>query len=86
MLSNRRHFDQVLAQEIEALERNCHPLSIILLDVDFFKRFNDSLGHQASDRCLIDLGVILKNVSNRPRYLAARDGGEKFVIILPIPI
>ncbi|MCZ4335972.1 GGDEF domain-containing protein [Shewanella colwelliana] len=82
-LSNRRHFDEILAQEIRVSERNRHPLSLILLDVDFFKRLNDKLGHQVGDDCLVALGVILSGIASRPRDLAARYGGEEFVLILP---
>ena len=82
-LSNRRHFDEILAQEIRASERNLHPLSLILFDVDFFKRLNDRLGHQVGDDCLVALGVILSGIASRPRDLAARYGGEEFVLILP---
>ena len=52
-ISNRRHFDQILTQEVHASERNNHALTIILLDVDFFKRLNDTLGHQAGDDYLV---------------------------------
>ena len=82
-LSNRRHFDEVLALEIKAAERTGDPLSMILLDVDFFKRLNDSLGHSDGDRCLVRLGEVLHGVASRPRDLAARYGGEEFAIILP---
>ncbi|BAJ03551.1 GGDEF domain-containing protein [Shewanella violacea] len=82
-ISNRRHFDEVLSQEIRAAERNKHPLSVILIDVDYFKKLNDSLGHQVGDECLIELAKVLMSIANRPRDLAARYGGEEFVILLP---
>lgn len=82
-LSNRRHFDEILHQEIRASERNRHPLSLILLDVDFFKRLNDSQGHVAGDRCLVQLAAILSEIAHRPRDLATRYGGEEFALILP---
>ncbi|QFU21414.1 GGDEF domain-containing protein [Shewanella eurypsychrophilus] len=82
-ISNRRHFDEILSQEIRAAERNNHPLCLILIDVDFFKRLNDSLGHQVGDDCLVALAKVLTGVANRPRDLAARYGGEEFVILLP---
>ena len=82
-ISNRRHFDEILSQEIRASERNNHPLCVIMIDVDFFKRLNDSLGHQVGDECLITLAKLLSSVANRPRDLAARYGGEEFVILLP---
>ncbi len=82
-ISNRRHFDEILSQEIRASERNGHPLSVILIDVDFFKKLNDSLGHQVGDDCLVALAKVLTSIANRPRDLAARYGGEEFVILLP---
>lgn len=82
-LSNRRHFDELLSQEIRAAERNNHPLSVLLIDVDFFKKLNDSLGHQVGDDCLVALGKVLTAIANRPRDLAARYGGEEFAILLP---
>ncbi|WP_394201168.1 membrane-associated sensor domain-containing protein [Shewanella waksmanii] len=82
-LSNRRHFDDMLAQEIRASERNGHPLSLILLDVDYFKRLNDSVGHQVGDECLVQLAKVLGQSAMRPRDLAARYGGEEFVVVLP---
>ncbi|WP_349356713.1 GGDEF domain-containing protein [Shewanella jiangmenensis] len=82
-LSNRRHFDDILEQEIRAASRTGHSLCLILLDIDFFKRLNDSLGHQAGDDCLRRIGKLLGSTSRRPRDLAARYGGEEFAILLP---
>ncbi|AQS40008.1 diguanylate cyclase (GGDEF) domain-containing protein [Shewanella psychrophila] len=82
-ISNRRHFDEILSQEIRASERNNHPLCMILIDVDYFKKLNDSLGHQVGDDCLVALAKVLTDVANRPRDLAARYGGEEFVMLLP---
>lgn len=82
-LSNRRHFDEILHQEIRASTRNGRPLSLILLDVDFFKRLNDSQGHVAGDLCLVQLAAILSEIAHRPRDLATRYGGEEFALILP---
>ncbi|WP_028772116.1 GGDEF domain-containing protein [Shewanella waksmanii] len=82
-LSNRRHFDDILLQEIKVTERNNRPLSLIMLDVDYFKRLNDKAGHQAGDECLSQLGQLLAQSAMRPRDLAARYGGEEFVIVLP---
>ncbi|QYK05917.1 GGDEF domain-containing protein [Shewanella zhangzhouensis] len=82
-LSNRRHFDEILDQEIRASTRTGHPLSLILLDIDFFKRLNDALGHQAGDDCLRQLGQLLSDVAARPRDLAVRYGGEEFAVLLP---
>lgn len=82
-ISNRRHFDEILSQEVRASERNSHPLCVILIDVDYFKKLNDSLGHQVGDECLVKLAQVLSSIANRPRDLAARYGGEEFVILLP---
>ncbi|ASJ97887.1 GGDEF domain-containing protein [Shewanella marisflavi] len=82
-LSNRRHFDEVLALEIKAAKRTKDPLSMILLDVDYFKRLNDSIGHQQGDKCLIRIAEVLHGIASRPRDLAARYGGEEFAVILP---
>lgn len=82
-ISNRRHFDDVLIQEIKASLRNELPLSIIMVDVDFFKQLNDSLGHQAGDKYLKSIAAALNGALERPRDLVARYGGEEFVIALP---
>lgn len=82
-ISNRRHFDEILSQEVRASERNNHPLSLILIDVDYFKRLNDSAGHQVGDECLVALAKVLASACHRPRDLAARYGGEEFVLLLP---
>ncbi|ABV35442.1 diguanylate cyclase [Shewanella sediminis HAW-EB3] len=82
-ISNRRHFDEILSQEIRASERNNHPLSLILIDIDYFKRLNDSSGHQVGDECLVEVAKVLAVICHRPRDLAARYGGEEFVLLLP---
>ncbi len=82
-ISNRRHFDEILSQEVRASARNNHPLGLILIDVDYFKRLNDSSGHQVGDECLVALAKVLVSACHRPRDLAARYGGEEFVLLLP---
>ena len=82
-LSNRRHFDEILEQEIRAATRTGHSLCLILMDIDFFKRLNDSLGHQAGDECLKKMGKLLSGAASRPRDLAVRYGGEEFAMLLP---
>lgn len=81
-LDNFRQFENNLTNEMARAERYSRPLSIILLDIDHFKSFNDTLGHQAGDALLGQLGVVLRN-SLRNVDKPARYGGEEFVIICP---
>ncbi|WP_159627650.1 GGDEF domain-containing protein [Massilia puerhi] len=82
-LANRRRFDEVLAHELARAARGNTPLALILLDVDYFKKFNDHYGHPAGDTCLQQVGRLLAAQVNRNDDLAARYGGEEFAIILP---
>ena len=82
-LSNRRHFDAILDKEVRRALRNGDYLSLIMGDVDFFKRFNDLNGHVAGDTCLRTIGEIMKDVFRRVEELPARYGGEEFAVILP---
>lgn len=82
-LANRRCFDEQLADEWQRLAREQQPLSLILCDLDHFKRYNDAFGHPAGDRCLIRVARALLNGPQRPADLVARYGGEEFAIILP---
>ena len=81
-LDNFRQFEETLADELTRAERYGRPLSLIMLDIDYFKSFNDTLGHQAGDALLGQLGVVLRN-SLRNVDRPARYGGEEFVIICP---
>lgn len=82
-IANRRYFDLVLNNEWQRLTREQKPLSLILCDVDYFKAYNDTYGHQQGDRCLQKIAQILARSTRRPADLAARYGGEEFAIILP---
>ena len=82
-LANRRRFDEHLIDEWQRLARDQRPLSLILCDLDHFKRYNDAFGHPAGDRCLIRVARALLNGPQRPADLVARYGGEEFAIILP---
>ncbi|MCW6052436.1 diguanylate cyclase [Lyngbya sp. CCAP 1446/10] len=82
-VANRRCFNNRLQSEWQRLARENQPLSLILLDVDKFKSYNDYYGHLAGDDCLIRIGQTLQKVVRRPTDLAARYGGEEFVILLP---
>ena len=82
-LANRRRFDKHLSDEWHRLARDRRPLSLILCDLDHFKRYNDTFGHPAGDRCLIRVARALLSGPQRPADLVARYGGEEFAIILP---
>ncbi|AFM40650.1 diguanylate cyclase (GGDEF) domain-containing protein [Desulfosporosinus acidiphilus SJ4] len=82
-LANRRYFDEALRTEFFRLKRSGSTLSLIMLDVDYFKSFNDSYGHLAGDNCLRQIGTTLKTIAGRAPDIVARYGGEEFAIILP---
>ena len=81
-LSNRYHFFDCLEQEISRLNRNPQPLSMLMLDIDYFKQVNDRFGHQQGDKVLVQFASILKN-RKRAYDQCARIGGEEFAILLP---
>lgn len=82
-LPNRRYFDEVLQTEIKRAFRSRYFLSLIICDVDFFKRYNDHYGHAAGDGCLQSIGQILLRIFKRAGDLPSRYGGEEFAVILP---
>jgi diguanylate cyclase (GGDEF)-like protein/PAS domain S-box-containing protein len=82
-LSNRRRFDQYLANEWRRSMRDHQPLSLLMLDVDKFKAYNDTYGHQRGDSCLRQVAEACLDVVSRPGDLVARFGGEEFVVVLP---
>lgn len=82
-LANRRHFDDMLQQEWRRAERDGTAVSLLMMDVDNFKKFNDHYGHQAGDSCLKAVAAALAAEARRPGDLAARYGGEEFVLLLP---
>ncbi len=83
-VANRRHFDRKFKTEWRRAMRERTPISLLLLDVDHFKKYNDSLGHQAGDDCLQKIAASLRSVTRRPADLAARYGGEEFAVLLPV--
>ncbi len=82
-VANRRRFDEYLDQEWQRMAREEAPLSLILCDVDFFKSYNDTYGHQAGDYCLQQVARAISRSVKRPADLVARYGGEEFALILP---
>jgi diguanylate cyclase (GGDEF)-like protein len=81
-IANRRRFDLVLRQEWRRSARDESPLSLVFCDIDHFKRFNDTYGHQAGDECLIRVAQAMEETLNRPADLVARYGGEEFIALL----
>lgn len=81
-ISNRRRLDEYLSNEVRRAVRSASPIALIMLDVDYFKRFNDTYGHQMGDRCLIQVAAVLASTLKRPGDMLARYGGEEFMAVL----
>jgi diguanylate cyclase (GGDEF)-like protein len=80
---NRRAFDEAMRREWKRMERAGSALSLLLLDVDHFKRFNDTYGHQAGDDCLRAIADAISRTVKRPEDMVSRYGGEEFAVLLP---
>jgi two-component system chemotaxis family response regulator WspR len=82
-LTNRRHFDEQYTEEWRRAERKKHLVSLIMFDVDFFKAYNDALGHLEGDECLKRISRAVAGIPCRPGDVVARYGGEEFIVLLP---
>lgn len=82
-IANRRSFDQALEQEWKRAARSGREISVIMLDIDHFKAYNDNYGHGAGDECLQRVAKAMRSAVHRPSDLIARYGGEEFVALLP---
>ena len=80
---NRRYFDMVLEEEWKRSMREYTPISLLMVDIDYFKDYNDSFGHQMGDVCLFSVGKLLSGQLKRTADFTARYGGEEFAIVLP---
>ncbi len=82
-VANRRYFDELMGKEWRRLQREKDYLAVAMIDVDHFKRYNDSYGHQAGDECLRRVAAAISDCLRRPHDLLARYGGEEFACVLP---
>jgi diguanylate cyclase (GGDEF)-like protein/PAS domain S-box-containing protein len=82
-IANRRHFDVEMEKEVRRAKRSGSALSLLMIDIDYFKAYNDHHGHQQGDACLIQVAAALAAMVRRPNDLMARYGGEEFAAILP---
>ncbi|MCG8669174.1 MAG: diguanylate cyclase [Pseudomonadales bacterium] len=82
-LRNRRYLNQMLPTEHQRAFREKQPISVLMFDIDFFKKLNDTYGHQFGDLCLTSAGEIIRTNLKRPTDIGVRYGGEEFVVVLP---
>lgn len=82
-IANRRAYDERISMEWSRAKRNKTELSLIMIDIDFFKKYNDTYGHGMGDICLREIATAIYNMPKRPADLFARYGGEEFVVLLP---
>jgi len=82
-IPNRRHFDEILEKEWLRAKRIRTSLALLMIDIDFFKQYNDTFGHLKGDECLKQIATVLSNNLNRPGDFVARYGGEEFCILIP---
>ncbi len=82
-IANRRHFDSVLDEELRRARRRDYSVALLMCDIDFFKAYNDLLGHVQGDACIHQVAQLIKEQARRPGDLVARYGGEEFAVILP---
>lgn len=82
-IPNRRLFDEYLVAEWQIATGTNHPLALLMIDIDHFKSYNDSLGHQAGDHCLKHIAALISRQTRRDCDVSARYGGEEFAVILP---
>lgn len=82
-IANRRRFDEYLHSTLQQMVNDREPLSLVLCDIDYFKLYNDTYGHQSGDQCLCKIAQLLQKAERSSEDLAARYGGEEFALILP---
>lgn len=83
-LNNRRHFQEIFEKKISLLDRHNHKFSLALVDIDFFKDYNDCYGHHAGDEVLVKMGQIIRDTFHRPNDYAFRLGGEEFGLLFDV--
>ncbi len=82
-IANRRYFDKHFASEWDRAARDARPLALIMADIDFFKRYNDTYDHLGGDECLRKVAGVISGALRRPADFAARYGGEEFAVVMP---